>query len=363
MRVLFDGWPILYQPNGPASMHLLAVLAQFPDKIEPLVALPGEPPGWFPRVDTLVHPTANDSRSHLSWEQRVLPGMLAETGAQLLHVMGPNSPLLGSQRGVFSPTGFDFDRALGSPSRQKSGFVARLREALGRGGLSRVRAILWPSDLPKPRAQHTIMPLPPCVHPDSTLTQGSNGGSGAIDELQLPETYILYHGPHQPTDLQRLIAAWSWAAGPIGVYYPLLVLGLDQAARTQLSQLVSTYELEETIISLPDVSPQAVAHLYRACSALFHPAPVSPWGGPVRQALACGRPVVALENPLTDAMVGPSAYLVPAGDMRKVGAALITSIVEEDVAQSLSQSARQHAASWRSHTFKAELEAAYRNLL
>lgn len=363
MRVLFDGWPILYQPNGPAAMHLLAVLAQFPEQIEPVVALPGEAPGWFPKVDTLVHPTANDPRLQLNWEQRALPGMLAETGAQLLHLMRPNLPLLASQRSVLSPTGFDFNRAFGSQRKHKSGLLARLRDALGRGGLSRVRAILWPSDLPKPKTQHRIVTLPPYVHPDFTLAPGRNGGADVLGELQLPETYVLYHGPHQPTDLQRLIAAWSWAAGPIGVYYPLVMLGLDQVARIQLSELVSKYELKETIINLPDVSPQVIAYLYRGCSALFHPAPISPWGGPVRQALACGKPVVGLEHEFTGAMVGPGAYLVPAGDLRKVGAALITSIVEEEVAQSLSNSAREQAASWRSHTFKAELAAAYRKLL
>lgn len=362
MRVLFDGWPALYEPNGPAASHLLAVLAQFPEGIEPVVALPGSPPGWFPKVETLVHATAKDPRSRLHWEQRALPGMLAETQAQLLHLMRPNLPLLASKRSVLSPTGFDLDQAFKSQGRRKSGFVSRLREALGTGGLSRVGAILWPSDLPRPKMQHPLVTLPPHVHPDFAFKPGRNGGSNAIGELQLPDTYILYHGPHERTDLQRLIAAWSWAAGPIGVYYPLVLLGLDQAAGTQLSELVSAYELKETMISLPEVSPQVIVQLYKGCSALFHPAPISPWGGPVRQALACGKPVVALEDELTGAMVGPGAYLIPVEDLRKVGAALITSIVEEEVAQSLSQSARQQAASWQSHTFKAKLAAVYRNL-
>jgi glycosyltransferase involved in cell wall biosynthesis len=363
MRVLFDGWPALYKPNGPAASHLLAILARFPEEIEPVVALPGSPPGWFPNVETVVNATANEPRSRLHWEQRALPGMLAEANAQLLHLMRPNLPLLASKRSLLSLTGFDLDRAFKSKSVHKSDFVSRLREALGRGGLSRVGAILWPSDLPRPKTQHPVATLPPQVHPDFAFKPGKNGGSNEVGELQLPDTYILYHGPHERTDSQRLIAAWSWAAGPIGVYYPLVLLGLNQAARTQLSELVSAYELKETLISLPEVPPQVIPHLYRGCSALFHPAPVSPWGGPVRQALACGKPVIALEDELTAAMVGSGAYLIPAEDLRKVGAALITSIVEEEVAQSLSQSARQQAASWQSQTFKAELAAIYRNLV
>ncbi len=91
------------------------------------------------------------------------------------------------------------------------------------------------------------------------------------------------------------------------------------------------------MLILPPLIPPEIPALYRRASALFHPAPVTPWGGPVRHALASGAPVVALETGLSSAMVGPAAYLVPGEDDRAMGAALITVIVEDEVREQLSR--------------------------
>jgi hypothetical protein len=39
--------------------------------------------------------------------------------------------------------------------------------------------------------------------------------------------YVLYHKQGGGTALRRLFDIWSWAAGSIGDYYPLVLLGLD----------------------------------------------------------------------------------------------------------------------------------------
>jgi glycosyltransferase involved in cell wall biosynthesis len=96
---------------------------------------------------------------------------------------------------------------------------------------------------------------------------------------------------------------------------------------------------------------------------LFHPAPIAPWGAPERHALACGKPVVASENLFSDALFGPAAYLAPAGDARALGAALITVVVEDSVAENLSQAARQRAESWLDQGFGQKLYEAYLLLL
>ena len=114
--------------------------------------------------------------------------------------------------------------------------------------------------------------------------------------------------------------------------------------------------------SLPPVELSFVAEIYRACAALFHPAAISPWGSPVRYALACGRPVVAAEDRFTDALVGPAAYLVPANNARALGAAVITVVVEEEVSERLSEAARQRAAAWDKDAFSQALLTAYQTI-
>jgi glycosyltransferase involved in cell wall biosynthesis len=173
----------------------------------------------------------------------------------------------------------------------------------------------------------------------------------------------LYHGPGRSGELRRLLETWSWAAGSVGEYYPLILVGLDDAQRSSLGQLAQEYGLEGTIRSLPSLPPSLLAAVYRGCSVLLHPGPVSPWGDPLRLALASGLPVVAAESPLADALVGPAGYLAPAGDPRTLGAALITVLVEDELASRLSQAARQRAAAWKLDLFPERLLETYWRIL
>jgi hypothetical protein len=257
----------------------------------------------------------------------------------------------------------------------RPGLAARLREALSQGGLQRARGLLWPADLPVPETGLPVWSLPPVIPPEfippyqQPAAALAEGGPPLLD---LPETYILYHGPNAAADLRRLLDAWSWAAGSLGDYYPLLVVGLDEESRQTLAALLSEYGLVETVRALPELPLTGLASLYAGSAAVFHPAGVSPWGGSLRLALACARPVVALETSLADALVGPAAYLVPLTEDRKagsrsLGAALITVIVEESVSEGLISAARQRAAGWanpdQEKAFASALLQAYYEIL
>jgi glycosyltransferase involved in cell wall biosynthesis len=203
------------------------------------------------------------------------------------------------------------------------------------------------------------------VHPLFSKAFPGNTGPqvelNSLTELEIPETYVLYHGPQAERDLRRLFTAWSWAAGPVGDQYPLLLVG---PGSPHLAGLVEEFNLGDSVRSIPAVHLPALAALYRGCRALFHPAPLPAWGDPVRMALACGKPVVALESPRADALVGPAAYLAVAepGE-RLLGSALISVIVEESLADRLSQAAQQRQAGWDSLAYSRALGEVYRLLV
>ena len=354
LRVLYDGWPLVYQPESPAALHLLALLENLPGEVEPVVALPSPPPEWLPdRLQLHILQTGRGTPGRLRWEQRSLPGIFNRVGASLLHLASPNPPLFGPPA-VVSPT-------VNIVSDRHGQLAGRLREALSVGGMARLKGLVWPADLPPPGTDLTVFPLPPII--PAVFQPGSSRAMQAVSALDLPETFVLYHGPQSETALRRLLQAWTWAAGPIGQYYPLLVAGLEKAGRLALEGLCVEYGVSDTVRALDPLSPPQLALVYRECTALFHPAAISPWGGSVRFALACGRPVVALEDSLTDALVGPAGYLVPSGQASGLGAALITVIVEQVVAEQLSRAARQRSAAWDASGFRQALLAAYRQVI
>lgn len=361
MIVLYDGWSLANAPGSTAALHLLLLLSACPEDVQPIVALPAQTSLPLPaRVRPVLLPAENTSSGRLSWEQRGLPRMAREQDADLLHLVSLTPPLFGRQRVLISPAEPEGWNA--SPGRSVQG---RLREAAASGGMTRLAGLIWPADLPAPHYEGEkgeLLTLPPAVHPLFLFHNRQTDED--LDLPDLPETYVLYHGPHQEADLRRLLDTWSWAAGPVGGSYPLLIAGLDPSARARLEALLPLYQVEETIRVLPELTPSELVELYRGCAVLLHPAPIMAWENPIRLALALGKPVAAADEPLTGALVGPAAYLAPLEpDGRALGAALITIIVEEGISRRLSNSARERVAAWDPDGFREGLKQAYQEAL
>lgn len=363
--VLYDGWELARRPDGPASLHLLALLAQMPGEVHPFVALPEEPPPWLPEgVTPIVHATPDTQGKRFSWEQSLLPRLAQKAGAQLLHLFALRAPLLGRLPCLVSPASYEAGSAHEQHYFSQAGLSRRLQSAISLGGLARIAGIFWPADLPSSPASLRSIPLhalPPMVSP------AFNPSPDPIPDSRLPgslpETYILYHGPIDSPVITRLLRAWKWAARPIGSSTPLVILGKDNEATEFVQRMLKDEGLQDTARVYSPVSPEVLPAIYKKCTALVHLSAVSPWGDPVRHALASGRPVAAIDSPWMDSIVGPAAYLVPEEDARSLGAALITIAVEEDVAELLSQAALQRTIGWNSAGFTNGLLEIYRKCM
>lgn len=352
--LVFDGAPLVWRPNSPAALHLLTLLDRRPREARSLLALPGQP--VFPLPDDIQYVQVNappGNSGALAWEQRLLPRLAREQRADLLHVTGENAPLFGRVMTVLSPTA----PALTANPASKRNIGQRLRLAFGQGGRARLKASFWPADLPVPEQSQRIVQLPPCVHPIFSE-------AALAPDLELPDEFILFHGPLDERTLQRLLSAWSWAAAAIGETTCLLILDADVSQKERIEQLARQNSLSDSVRALPWLPIEGLAWLYQNCRAVFHPAVIGPWASAMRLALACGRPLVGWETTLADALVGPAAYLVPGEPEdpalnRALGAALITVIVEESVTRNLEEAARRRSAAWEVQDFREALDAAY----
>ena len=374
ITALYDGWPLIHSPFSPAAQHLLTILAFLPEQVEPVIALPGQAPNLRLDIPRRIHLARATPLGRLIWVHRVMPWLARLTRAHLIHLTTPTAPVFGRTASLVSPAGYDLDFGLDnniepSYARRQSrntrrGFIDRVGASLAHGGVVRAQAVLWPSDLPTPKLSVRLIKIPPIVHLGFSIAGDDQVGElrTQLAAVDLPETYVLYHGPADLTTLKHLVDAWSWAAGPIGEYYPLLVLGLDSSGQQCINQLAHALDLGNTLRVIAHRDPALIPAIYLGCTALLHPAPVSPWDGAVRQALACGKPVVAFDEPVTSAMAGPAAYLTTSSDARAMAAALITVVVEEEVANNLSRAAQKRAADWRSNSFAGELSRIYQDM-
>ena len=356
LRILYDGWPLCRDPNSPAALHLMTILAHLPNHIQAHLLCPEEPPAWVPeQVQTHLVPTPGNSR--LQWEQRRLPQWQKNLAVDLLHLTTETASLIDGKRTVISPT---HPGELPSPaSDTHSRWLARLRGALAAGGSARAQAVFWPDDLP-PHPNNAAIALPPIVHPAFTADDWS--GELQIPGVTLPDTYVLYHGPGDETTLRRALEAWTWAAGPVGQDFPMVMLGLDAEAQRLAGGVAHTLNIQDTILPLPVIPPGWVAPLYRRAHVIFHPAHVSVWGGAIRQALACGKPVVATETARASAIVGSAAILVEPGDTRRLGAGVIGVIVKEELSARLREAAIERAKNWQDSGWGEKLAMAYAHL-
>jgi hypothetical protein len=369
LRVLFDGWALIRNPGSPAALHLLAILENYPTEVQPVVAVPEAPPEWFPQVPIQIQETSN----LFTWEQSSLPRLARRLDADLLHLFSASAPLFGGSPAVVSPCSFDpigLHSSL-TTDKGKESLLSRARQSIQLGGLARAHALFLPNDLATEELPTSFQYLPPLVHSSFTPTaqpedykrhNGSGGAWNELRQLDLPDTYLLYHGPASTPAVISLLNAWRWASNAIGDYHPLLLLGFNAAEQALFNELAKPYDFGETVRVLPELSFPVIAMLYQSCSALFHPGTEPLWGGPIRHALACGKPVVASHYLQTNRLVGPAAYLAPENDHRAQGAALITVIVEEEVSEKLAQAARQRASTWNGMAYSQALWAAYQKI-
>jgi glycosyltransferase involved in cell wall biosynthesis len=339
IRVVHDGWPLIHAPLSAAALHLRTLLALIPDGVEPILAMPV--PAVPEQQGGPVRILSSSARDAGDWQQRVLPRLADEQKADWIHTTQMAASLLGKV-----PT-------IVSPAEDTDAGGSRLSKSLGRGGLARA-TIAWPEDMPTQKFPGTFHSLHPINHPDF-----KHGHATLPPEFGLPEEFVLVHGVNDHRLLVRLLESWTWAAASVGEFYPLVILGLDAETKAFVAARLPEFHVEDTVRLMDAVDPQYLVGFYKACIAVVHPGTPVAWGSTLRHALACGKAIVAHQEPATEGVVGSAAYLVASDDLRSFGAAMITVIVDEKAREKLEDAAWQRAAKWEAPKFQAELLKLY----
>ncbi|MGH2619642.1 MAG: glycosyltransferase [Anaerolineales bacterium] len=287
------------------------------------------PAGELPKLPTGIQlkaiRTNRSTWERVRYDQVALPRVAAEVGAALLLIFGEQVPLRARMPIVAVPP-------IGLQPAAAGG-VEMLRRAAGRAGLRGAGIVLFAADLDD-RA-HTERTYPPFV---SSPFQTAEVGSGGSERQRV----LCYDT--DPKDIRKALAAWTWVDGSLGDTYPLQFLSWDPQIEELIHATATEFDVAESVAARPATND--LAQLFREAAAFLSVRPLA-WGQPYRWALASGVPVAAFGSPAASAILGDAGYLVTDGDTRALGAACLSLLVQEELAESLRVKGRRRAAGYR----------------
>lgn len=325
---------------GPSSFvrlqaeHLVRLLIAGPSLRVTLVVPAGI--GLAPDLDSRRHdlPLSTSTLGEAAFDQLAFPRAAGRLGAEV--VVFPHAAAPFASR---APAVAVWDLAdMPGGDRRRSRFL----DSLSLSALAGAAAVLRPSDVPLAPAHRAQVRLPP------TIPEGFNAARQDDDvatraQFGLPESYVLTVCS-EPRTVPLLLAAWTWVEGSMGDSHALVFAETDSQTARQVDEASRRMGLTDTVgaISMDDRFWPAIL---RGAAALVH------GGEPgnsaaLRWALAAGVVVAGVRTRLSESILGPAAYLVDAGDGRALGAACLTLLVEEQVAEGLRRTGLERAAAY-----------------
>ncbi len=376
MRILFNGWFLVHDPDTGSGQYLRRLLEWLPrvaPEHEYHVLVPDEVSsvrGQVPSVTCHVSRiTSAGPWSKLRFEQVLFPRACRRVGADLAHVPYWAPPLASPVSLVV--TVHDLIPLLFPEYR--GSLLARLYTALVSTASRGADLILTDSEasrqdiishlgLPANRVRAIYLAAGPEFRPE---TRPDN--EAIRERYGLPETYVLYVGGFdRRKNLRQLLAAWTWVDAGAGELYPLVMAGKlpapDGRMFADLPALARELEIEKTVVFPGPIAHEDLPAVMRGATAFVYPSRYEGFGLPPLEAMACGVPVVACNSSSLPEVVGDAAILVDPDDSRALGASLLTVVVNEDVAQDLRQKGLAQAARFSWEKTAQETAEVYREV-
>ena len=173
-------------------------------------------------------------------------------------------------------------------------------------------------------------------------------------KYDLPDRFVLYLGGFDVRkQVNQLLLAYTYVGPGMGEEIPLVIAGRAPEWGTSVFPDLPKYAADLKIANwvrwLGYVDEADKPSLYRLADVFVFPSRYEGFGLMALEAMASGTPVVANEISSIPEVVGDAAYLVPDGDARAMGAAIISLLLQEPLREALVNQglARATAFSWR----------------
>ena len=319
---------------------------------------PGEPaPEQVPpsvRVQTVSARPGNLGK--VLFEQRQFPRACREAGATVAHVPYWGAPL---QSPVpLAVTVHDLITLLVPEYRRSPG--ARLYNALVTASARGAGHVITDSvaskldiiehlAIPEERVTAIYLATRPEYRPDNN----SLLDMAVLRKYDLPDFYVLYLGGYElHKNVTTLLLAYTYVGQALGQEYPLVLAGRKPEKVTpafpDYNSYIQQLRIEEYVRWVGFVDEEDKPVVYRNAETFVCPSRHEGFGLPLLEAMACGVPVVTTDSSSLPEVVGNAGFTVDPDDARGMAGAIISTLIEEELAADLRQRSRDRAAefSW-----------------
>jgi glycosyltransferase involved in cell wall biosynthesis len=355
---------LVYHLNRLVSdLDITLVYPQLPGGPEP----EGAPPGV--RVERV--PAQPGHAGKVLFEQRAFPAACRRVEATLAHVPYWGGPLHSPAPLVV--TIHDLTTLL-VPDYHR-GPAARLYNALVSAGARGATHVITDSLASKRDiverlglAEADVTPIYLGVGPQYTPRRAA-GDAGLLEmalrrKYDLPDFYVLYLGGYElHKNVVTLLHAYTYVARALGEEYPLLLAGRKPAGPSPVypdyDAIIERSGLARYVRWIGYVDEEDKPFLYRNAEVFVFPSRHEGFGLPPLEAMACGAPVVASDAGSLPEIVGAAGFAIDPDDPRRMGGAIISLVMEEELAADLRRRGPLQAAQFTWQRTALETLAVY----
>jgi glycosyltransferase involved in cell wall biosynthesis len=158
--------------------------------------------------------------------------------------------------------------------------------------------------------------------------------------------FLLYVGkPTKRRNLPSLLLAFSRLRRNPAFRHKLVLIGMSLPG-TSIDAEIHALGLRDSVVVVPHAPHAEVALAYNACSIMLYPSSYEGFGMPVLEAMACGAPVIALDNTAFPEFASGVAKLLPDADPRTLETAILELLSDEPERARMRHLGPQRAAAY-----------------
>lgn len=379
MRVAINGW-FWDQPStgsGQTVRYLVPALVAQDSTLEITLVVPkwatsGQAIGAMPERVTLVPvPCRPGNLGKLWFEQSTFPRTCRQIGVDLAHI-----PYFASSLSPVLPTVVTIHDLIPMILPEYRGSVlVRLYTSLVASAAARARLVLTDSEasrrdilshLKLSDTRVRVVYLAPAPHYQPVDDPARL--EAVRRKYDLPENFVLWlSGFDVRKNAQALLHAYTWVYEALGDDYPLVMAGVLPEVDTRFfpdpRRIAAELGVSDAVRFPGWVDEADKPALYSAATVFVFPSRYEGFGLPILEAMACGTPVVTSNAASLPELAGSAAFQVDPDDPRRLGAAIITLCVQEDLHAEMREKGLSQAAQFTWEKTARETLAAYHHAL